>query len=190
MSPIVKVYFCGCTSSTIFWKSSQNNFSKLIHGADSNKGVAVSKWQQHAPASNYFIRLERDVAFDDDTAKIFADQCGSTTSHYDWDIYKITTNRKHGPYNAGHCSGSHFFGHKSSAARAREQFKTSTDSASLLVEIGKKIFALSLGFSGGELNKWGCFCVFLATFTRPCAPIQWAIFWLTFFWKLGCDLRL
>jgi len=34
---------------------------------------------------------------------------------------------------------SHFFGHKSPAARARELFKPSLDSASLLVEMEKKI---------------------------------------------------
>jgi len=36
--------------------------------------------------------------------------------------------------------GAPFFGHKSSAARARELFKPFTDSASLLVDIVKKIF--------------------------------------------------
>jgi len=41
------------------------------------------------------------------------------------------------PFNAraGHCSGWHFFGHKSPAARARELFKPSTNSAGLLVSI-------------------------------------------------------
>jgi len=27
----------------------------------------------------------------------------------------------------------------------------------------------------GRCRKWGCICVFLATFTRPWAPIHWAI---------------
>jgi len=38
-------------------------------------------------------------------------------------------------------SGQHFFGQKSPAARARELFKPSTDSASLLVEIKQKRFS-------------------------------------------------
>jgi len=37
--------------------------------------------------------------------------------------------------------GPPFFGHKSPAARARELFKLSTDSASLGVKIEKKIFS-------------------------------------------------
>ena len=35
-----------------------------------------------------------------------------------------------------------------------------------------------------EVYKWGCLCVFLATFTRPWAPIHWVIFWLKFFFSV------
>jgi len=41
--------------------------------------------------------------------------------------------------------GRPFFGHKSPAAKARELFKPSTDSASLLVDIEKKRFSFSVG---------------------------------------------
>ena len=41
--------------------------------------------------------------------------------------------------------GRPLFGHKSPAARARELFKASTDSASLLVDIEKKRFSFSVG---------------------------------------------
>jgi len=41
--------------------------------------------------------------------------------------------------------GRPFFGHKSPTARARELFKPSTDSASLLVDIEKKSFSFSMG---------------------------------------------
>jgi len=47
------------------------------------------------------------------------------------------THPKGQPFND---HGSHFFGHKSPAARARELFKPSTDSASFLVDIEKKFF--------------------------------------------------
>jgi len=41
--------------------------------------------------------------------------------------------------------GRPFFGHKSPTARARELFKPSTDSASLLVDIEKKRFSFLVG---------------------------------------------
>ena len=46
-----------------------------------------------------------------------------------------------------------FFGHKSPAARARELFKPSTDSASLLVDIKKKIFRFGFEVFWGERHK-------------------------------------
>ena len=46
---------------------------------------------------------------------------------------------------------------------ARELFKPSTDSASLVVKIEKKIFSFLVGVSGGNATVG----VFLATFTRP-----------------------
>jgi len=42
--------------------------------------------------------------------------------------------------------GRHFFSHESSAARARELLKPSTDSASLLVDIKKTFFVFCGGF--------------------------------------------
>jgi len=42
--------------------------------------------------------------------------------------------------------GRPFFGHKSPAARAKELFKPSTDSASLVVDIKKKFFVFGGGF--------------------------------------------
>jgi len=43
---------------------------------------------------------------------------------------------------ASHLSGRHFFGHNSPAAAAREVFKPSTDSASLVVPSQKKFSGL------------------------------------------------
>jgi len=58
--------------------------------------------------------------------------------------------------------GAPFFGHKSPAARARELFKPSTDSASLLVDIKKKNI-LCFGFEafwGGNVTSRGVFVLF------------------------------
>jgi len=57
----------------------------------------------------------------------------------------LTTARQH--------IGTPFFGHKSPAARARELFKPSTDSASLLVDIEKKVFRFGFEFFWGERYK-------------------------------------
>ena len=43
------------------------------------------------------------------------------------------------------------------AARARELFKPSTDSTSLLVEIEKKFFRFGFGFCGGEVTIFSHF---------------------------------
>jgi len=85
----------------------------------------------------------------------------------------------------------HFFcktlqSYNSPAARARELFKPSTDLACLLVEIEKKFF--QSGDTCGRRHKWGCFCVYLVTFTQPWAPIRWPMFWLCF-WKLDQNPR-
>ena len=56
--------------------------------------------------------------------------------------------------------GAPFFGHKSLAARARELFKPSTDSESLLVDIEKKIFVLGLRFFGGTSQVGVFLCYF------------------------------
>ena len=49
------------------------------------------------------------------------------------------------------------FRNKSPAAIARELFKPSTDSTSLLVSITKKLFDLRLWFSLGDVTKRACF---------------------------------
>ena len=74
---------------------------------------------------------------------------------------------------ASHYSARYFVGHNSPAAAAREVFKSSTDSASLLVPSKKKIF-FNFGFGvllGGR-HKWGCFSAFMAYFTHPWTPIE------------------
>jgi len=73
----------------------------------------------------------------------------------------------------GHFSGRHSFGHNSPAAAAREVFKTSTDSASPVVPSQKKFQIWVRGFLGGR-HKWECFSIFMAYFTRPWTPIEWA----------------
>ena len=51
--------------------------------------------------------------------------------------------------------------YNSSGDWARQLFKPSTDSASLVVEIEKKIFCFRWGFFGDERHKWGCFWLHL-----------------------------
>ena len=76
------------------------------------------------------------------------------------------------PFNAHQSQyvGSRFFGYNSPAAAAREVFKPSTDSASIVVPSQKKIF--SFGFSWGVVTSGGCFRIFMAYFTRPWTPIE------------------
>jgi len=69
---------------------------------------------------------------------------------------------------AGHYDGRYFFGHNSPAARARELFKLSTDSGSLLVYFEKKIFYLG---SLWMTSKWGLFAFFWPNLSGPgCQP--------------------
>jgi len=63
------------------------------------------------------------------------------------------------------------------AARARELFNPSTDSASLLVDIEKKVFRFEFEVFWGERHKQGCFCVIFAIFAWAWVLSQWAIFW-------------
>jgi len=58
---------------------------------------------------------------------------------------------------------------------ARELFKPSTDSVSLLVEIEKKFFVYGGVFSGGTATSGGVFAFFLATFGQPWTPTHWII---------------
>jgi len=73
------------------------------------------------------------------------------------------------PFNdhQSHYNGSCIFGYNSATAAAREVFKHSTDSASLVVSSQKKIFSLGLGVLLGWRHKWRCFRVFMAYFARP-----------------------
>jgi len=63
------------------------------------------------------------------------------------------------------------FGYNSPATIARELFKPSTDSASLVVSSQKKIFGFGFGVLLGGRHKWGCFRIFMAYFARPWTPI-------------------
>jgi len=63
-----------------------------------------------------------------------------------------------------------FFGHKSPVARARELFKPSTDSASLLVDIEKKRFFVFGGGFPEVTSQWVHVLEILVTFGRPWAP--------------------
>ena len=63
--------------------------------------------------------------------------------------------------------GALFFGHKSPAARARELFKPSTDSASLVVKVEKKFFVLGFRFSGGNVISRGVSVLFWPSFPGP-----------------------
>ena len=82
-----------------------------------------------------------------------------------------------------------YFSHNSSVDRAREVFKLSADSASLLVSTEKCFFSFGIGVLCGWCLKWGRFCVFLADFTQPWTPSQRAIFWLKVFLKSGISLE-
>ena len=75
--------------------------------------------------------------------------------------------------HANHYSGSYVFGYNSSPAAAREVFKPSTVSASLVVSSQNKIVSLGLEVLLGGRHKWGCFRDFMAYFTRPWTPIEW-----------------
>ena len=87
--------------------------------------------------------------------------------------------------------GAPFFGHKSPAARARELFKPSTDSASLLVVIEKKkFFVLGLSFSGGNVTSRGVFAFFWPHLPGPRCCTNGTFFDLKFSWKLGQNPRL
>jgi len=85
--------------------------------------------------------------------------------------------------------GRPFFDHKSPAARARELFKPSTDSASVLVDIEKKIFVFGLAFAGGNVTGGGVFAFFWPPLPGPGPQPIDPFFWLSFFWKLGKNLR-
>jgi len=63
--------------------------------------------------------------------------------------------------------GSHFFGHKLPAPRARELFKPFTDSASLLVEIENNFFVDGLAFAGGNVTSGSIFAFFWPLLPGP-----------------------
>ena len=81
------------------------------------------------------------------------------------------------PFNdrVGQYIGSHFSGHKSPAARARELFKPSKDSASLLLNIEKNVFRFRFGDFLEVTSQWGHVLEILATFGQPWTPTHWPI---------------
>ena len=80
--------------------------------------------------------------------------------------------------------GSSLFCYNSPAAAAREVFKPSPDSASLVVSSQKKKFQFWVRGSLGGSSQVGVFCVFMAYFDRPWTPIEWAhIFDQIFLWN-------
>ena len=70
--------------------------------------------------------------------------------------------------------GAYVFGYNSPAAAARKVLKPSTYSASLVVPSQKLFFSFVFGVLLGGRHKWGCFRVFMAYFTWPWMPIEWA----------------
>ena len=81
---------------------------------------------------------------------------------------------------AGLHLGRHIFGNNSPASIARELFKPSTDSASLLVSMKKNYLIWVWAFVLVTPQRGHVF-EFLNNFGGPSAPIQWAIFWLKLF---------
>jgi len=79
--------------------------------------------------------------------------------------------------------GSPCFGHKSPATRARELFKPFTDSASLLVDIEKKIFVFGLAFAGENFTSGGVFAFFWPPLPGPGPQPIDPFFWLNFFFR-------
>jgi len=86
--------------------------------------------------------------------------------------------------------GRPFFGHKSPAARARELFKPSTDSASLLVDIEKKSFTFSVGIFWRWCHNEGMFWKFWSPLADPRPNTLTHSIGSKFCWKLGQNLRL
>ena len=80
------------------------------------------------------------------------------------------------PFNAHQSQyvGSRFFGYISPAAAAREVFKPSTDSASLVVPSQKNFFQFWVLGSLGGSSQVGVFSHFFGLITRPWTPIEWA----------------
>jgi len=83
-----------------------------------------------------------------------------------------------------HCFDRALQHYYSPADFARELFKPSTDSASLVVQIEKKFFVLHVGFSLGDVILGTCFC--------PCGQIYLALGTnsTSHCWNLGCHPNL
>ena len=114
-----------------------------------------------------------------------------TTTSKSMQIHKRKRHLK--PFNdhASHYNGSQFFGHKSPAARARELFKPSTDSASLPVKIEKKNFSFSVWRSLGGPPQVGVFLLFFSHLWPALGPNPLGhSFGSRFFWKLVQNPRL
>ena len=79
--------------------------------------------------------------------------------------------------------GSSLFCYNSPAAAAREVFKPSPDSASLVVSSQKKIFSFGLGVLLGGRHKWGCFGFLWSTLTGPGRPSNGPTFCPKYFYE-------
>jgi len=89
------------------------------------------------------------------------------------------------PFNdhQSHCNGSCIFGYNSAPAAAREVFKPSTDSASLVVLSQKKFFSLGLGVLLGGRHKWGWVRGFLAYIPGPKRQSNGPTFSIKYFYE-------
>jgi len=86
---------------------------------------------------------------------------------------KISSKIRNGIVNDDRASqyiGSPFFGHKLPAARARELFKPSTDSASLLVDIEKNFFSFLVWHLLGGTSQVRVFLQFFGHFYLALGP--------------------
>jgi len=77
--------------------------------------------------------------------------------------------------------GVYIFGYNSPAAAAREVFKPSTDSASLVVLSQKKFF--SFGFSWGGITSGDIFAFLWPTLPSPGRPSNGPTFWSKYFYE-------
>jgi len=95
------------------------------------------------------------------------------------------------PFNAraGHCSGRYSFGHNSPAATARQVFKPSTDSASLLVPNQKKFFS-GLATPLGDVTSGGDLAFLWPTSRGTKHQSNEPMFGSSFFWKLDYHTSL
>ena len=89
------------------------------------------------------------------------------------------------PFNdrASHYSGSCIFGYNTAPAAAREVFKPSTDSASLVVSSQKKFFSFGLGVLLGDVTSGGVFAILWPTLTGPGRQLNGPTFLIEYFYE-------